>query len=95
MFDSKRSGDLNEYEKALRDRIADHASNLSKSERKDINTEHYIMSIMREYSRIQVRFQSPEPTYYDGMFATQFENCIRSKFDGLDHINEVPSNYVK
>jgi hypothetical protein len=41
-----------------------------------------------------VTFQNPEPNYYDGKFATQFENCIRDKFVGLDEINEVPSNYV-
>ena len=44
--------------------------------------------------KLQVTFQNPEPNYYDGMFATQFENCIRDKFEGLDEINEVPSDYV-
>lgn len=45
--------------------------------------------------KLQVTFQNPEPNYYDGMFATQFENCIQDKFEGLDEINEVPSDYVK
>ena len=44
--------------------------------------------------KLQVTFQNPEPNYYDGMFATQFENCIKDKFEGLDEINEVPSDYV-
>ena len=44
--------------------------------------------------RLQVTFQNPEPNYYDGKFATQFENCIKDKFEGLDTINEVPSDYV-
>jgi len=43
---------------------------------------------------LHVTFQNPEPNYYDGMFATQFENCIKDKFEGLDEINEVPSDYV-
>ena len=45
--------------------------------------------------KLQVTFQNPEPNYYDGKFATQFENCIKDKFIGLDHINEYPSDYVK
>jgi len=45
--------------------------------------------------KIQVAFLNPEPHYYDGIFATQFENCIRDKFEGLDKINEVPSDYVR
>jgi len=44
--------------------------------------------------KIQVSFLNPEPHYYDEKFATQFENCIRDKFKGLNKINEVPSNYV-
>ena len=48
----------------------------------------------RAPAKLQVTFQNPEPNYYDGMFATQFENCIQDKFEGLDEINEVPSDYV-
>lgn len=44
--------------------------------------------------KLQVTFQNPEPNYYDGKFATQFENCIKDKFEGLETINEVPSDYV-
>lgn len=24
-----------------------------------------------------------------------FENCIKDKFEGLNKINEIPSNYIK
>lgn len=36
---------------------------------------------------LKVTFLSPEPSYYDGYFATQFESCIKDKFVGLDTIN--------
>jgi hypothetical protein len=29
------------------------------------------------------------------MFATQFESCIKNKFEGLDWINEIESSYVR
>ena len=35
------------------------------------------------------------PNYYDGMFSSKFEKCLRDKFQGLDTINEVRSDYVK
>jgi hypothetical protein len=41
-----------------------------------------------------VTFQNPEPNYYDGKFATQFESCLKNKFEGLEEIVEVPSDYV-
>ena len=40
-------------------------------------------------------FMNPSPNYYDGRMATQFETCIKDKFEGLHHINEVPSSYIK
>jgi hypothetical protein len=40
-------------------------------------------------------FMNPQPNYYDGRMATQFETCIKDKFEGLHEINEVPSSYVK
>lgn len=43
---------------------------------------------------LKITFLNPEPNYYDGYFATQFESCIRDKFEGLDQIIEVPSDYV-
>ena len=52
-------------------------------------------SMVDSTKRLQVTFQNPEPSYYDGKFATQFETCIKDKFIGLDHINEFPSNYVQ
>jgi hypothetical protein len=42
----------------------------------------------------QVTFQNPEPQYYDGRFSTFFESCLKDKFEGLEEINEIPSNYV-
>jgi len=42
-----------------------------------------------------VQFTNPEPYYYDKRFATQVESCLKDKFIGLDHINEVPSNYIR
>jgi hypothetical protein len=50
--------------------------------------------VIEDAQKLQITFQNPEPNYYDGKFATQFENCIKDKFEGLDEINEVPSNYV-
>mmetsp|Transcript_8511 Transcript_8511/g.14333 ORF Transcript_8511/g.14333 Transcript_8511/m.14333 type:complete len:194 (+) Transcript_8511:1680-2261(+) len=47
-----------------------------------------------QMDNLQVIFQNPEIQYYDGKFSTQFENCIRDKFEGLEKVNEVPSNYV-
>lgn len=38
---------------------------------------------------------NPSPNYYDGKLATNFETCIKDKFDGLSLINEVNANYVK
>lgn len=45
--------------------------------------------------RINSHFFDPAPLYYDGMFSTRFEGCIKDKFRGLDVINEVRSDYVK
>ena len=56
--------------------------------------EHTTDDIVVRSEKLQVTFQNPEPHYYDGKFATQFENCIKDKFEGLDTINEVPSDYV-
>ena len=50
--------------------------------------------LLEEAQKLQITFQNPEPNYYDGKFATQFESCIKDKFEGLDQINEVPSDYV-
>ena len=38
---------------------------------------------------------NPSPNYYDGKMATQFETCIKDKFEGLTQINELPANYIK
>lgn len=43
----------------------------------------------------RVRFSNPTTTYYDAKFATVFENAIKNKFEDLDSIIEVPSNYVR
>ena len=43
----------------------------------------------------RARFADPSTMYYDAKFATVFENAIKNKFEGLDHIIEVPSNYAK
>lgn len=40
-------------------------------------------------------FMNPSPNYYDGKLATQFETCIKGKFEGLDLINEVNASYIK
>lgn len=40
-------------------------------------------------------FMNPAPNYYDGRLATQFETCIKDKFEGLSHINDLPASYVK
>eukprot|EP00347_Sterkiella_histriomuscorum_P022335 403330842 len=45
--------------------------------------------------RFSVMFQNPQPNFYDGKLATQFESCIKDKFDGLNKINEVDASYVK
>ena len=53
--------------------------------------------MQKEYkmlNKLKVTFLSPEPSYYDGMFATKFESCIKDKFIGLDTINQMPANYV-
>ena len=42
-----------------------------------------------------VSFLDPEPNYFDGMFSTKFEKCLLNKFEGLDNIHEVRSDYVK
>ena len=44
---------------------------------------------------IKVKFENPTPTFYDGRMATVFENCIKEKFEGLNEINEIDSDYVK
>lgn len=46
-------------------------------------------------ARFKAFFMNPSPNYYDGRMATQFETCIKDKFEGLLHINEVPATYVK
>jgi len=48
-----------------------------------------------ELGKVSMKFHTPEPVYFDEKFGTLFENCIKDKFEGLDHINEVSSNYVK
>lgn len=45
--------------------------------------------------KVKSYFMNPSPNYYDGMMATQFETCIKDKFEGLTRINEFPSNYIK
>jgi hypothetical protein len=40
-------------------------------------------------------FMNPSPNYYDGRLATNFETCIKDKFEGLTQINEVNASYVK
>ena len=40
-------------------------------------------------------FMNPSPNYYDGKMATQFETCIKDKFEELTQINELPANYIK
>ena len=45
-------------------------------------------------SPFMVKFVYPEPIFYDGWFATHFENCVKDKFVGLNSIVEVPSDYV-
>ena len=59
-----------------------------------LTTQTETSSFEDSQQKLQVTFQNPEPNYYDGKFATQFENCIKDKFIGLDHINEYPSDYV-
>lgn len=39
-------------------------------------------------------FFSPYPNYYDGKLASKFETCVKGKFEGLDDIVEVDSNYA-
>ena len=56
--------------------------------------EDEVDDMMEEAQKLQITFQNPEPNYYDGKFATQFESCIKDKFEGLEEINEVPSDYV-
>lgn len=46
-------------------------------------------------TKFKVRFSNPTATYYDAKFATVFENAIKNKFEKLDSIIEVPSNYAK
>ena len=46
-------------------------------------------------TKFKAFFMNPSPNYYDGRMATQFETCIKDKFEGLTHINEVPSTYIK
>ena len=38
---------------------------------------------------------NPASNYYDGWMATQFETCIKDKFEGLTQINELPANYIR
>ena len=40
-------------------------------------------------------FMNPSPNYYDGWMATNFETCIKDKFEGLHHINEMQASYAK
>ena len=35
------------------------------------------------------------PNYYDGKLCSVFESCLRNKFEGLQTINEIKSDYVK
>jgi len=48
-----------------------------------------------ESSMITSQFFEPAPIYFDGKFSTKFEGCIKDKFTGLDHTNEVRSDYIK
>lgn len=43
---------------------------------------------------VRASFFEPEPVYFDGRFSTKFEECIKDKFEGLDRINEIESDYV-
>ncbi len=45
-------------------------------------------------ARFNCLFQNPSPNYYDGKFSTQFESCIKDKFEGLTKINEIEANYI-
>ena len=44
---------------------------------------------------LSVQFLNPEPTYFDRMMTTNFENCLKDKFEGLTALNEVRSDYIK
>ena len=46
-------------------------------------------------NNIIFRYVSPQALYYDAKFATVFENAIKNKFEKLDTIIEVPSNYAQ
>ena len=57
----------------------------------------YYLSQSRSVGRnkFRVKFANPTTTYYDAKFATVFENVIKNKFERLDKIIEVPSNYAQ
>ena len=48
-----------------------------------------------ERASFYCKFADPAPNYFDAKFSTQFENCIKDKFEGLDTINEVRSDYIR
>mmetsp|Transcript_41745 Transcript_41745/g.48218 ORF Transcript_41745/g.48218 Transcript_41745/m.48218 type:complete len:100 (-) Transcript_41745:61-360(-) len=52
-------------------------------------------SRMTGVRRFKVRYSNPTTTYYDAKFATVFENVIKNKFEKLESIIEVPSNYAQ
>lgn len=59
---------------------------------KFINRKHVMSG--DEASTIQCSFKHFVPFYFDGKLATDFESLVKDKFDGLDMINEVRSDYV-
>lgn len=48
-----------------------------------------------EKAPFSLMFLNPSPNYYDGKLSTQFESCIKDKFEGLRFINEIDSTYIK
>ena len=44
---------------------------------------------------LSVQFYNPEPAYFDRMMTTNFENCLKDKFEGLTALSEIPSDYIK
>lgn len=58
-----------------------------------------IKQIFTEASRSElsmfVEYDPMPPNYYDAKLCSYFESCLRTKFVGVNCINEVKSNYVK
>ena len=44
---------------------------------------------------VMCQFSHYTPFYFDGKLATDFETLVKDKFDGLENINEVRSDYIR